>query len=97
MTARLRLNSKVPTWARLKITASADRAPFLVAPKDRMSTPARQVISAGLSPLAAIALAIAAVHVQGQAMTMGDVDGANFIDAIAGAGLGQLGDADRRR
>ena len=39
-----------------------------------------------------------AVHVQGQAMTMGDVgDGANFIDAIARAGLGQLGDADRRR
>ena len=40
-----------------KITASQASAPFLVAPSDSASTPARQVSAAGAAPVAASALA----------------------------------------
>ena len=48
---RLRRYSKSRARAESKkITASAHSAPFLVAPNDNTSTPALQVISAGVQP-----------------------------------------------
>src|SRR5579875_988964 len=77
------------------MTASQARAPFFVAPNDRTSIPAFQLISAGVQPRETRALAKRAIHMHHEAGIMGE--GAELGKLAAAVDRAAFGDLRKRQ